>query len=705
MAYVNRLKQTKHTLRSISDSKIKDIEIILVDDFSDDTQRARILLEEFSHLNIKLIDHKDHVISKNHNNPCLAYNIGFRYATGDKIIIQNPECYHNGDILDYVEKNLHTGSYLVFHCYSLDEQSTKNFYNNKHIEFNNQPTEYWDESCWYSHDVFRPMAYHFTSAITREDLNKLGGFDSNFSKGIGFDDDEFLFRIKCLGLNIQYVSDPIVIHQYHTNSFGNITEEKKLINHKLFEITKQNNSFYIKNNESILNDWQLKNIPKIAHFYWDDSALSYLRFLSVYSFAKLNKDWSINVYKSLDKNQNNYNGPCYFNRLREIQNVKIIIYNFNNTPVFNSNYTNKYNYLKWHILSTVGGLWSDFDILYINPINNLIENKSSNSDNVLLQSYTERFSFNTGKHTQGIVLSKPSDNLRSTRSGTQLNPKCIIENYQLLYQKPNSDSLHLLYDPSIIGFHWYGNSSEAVDFEIKFNEQNISNLDNFLQHAYKALMNKLNNKNKDIMTPNFPENIKENYNELVQRDYISEYDYKKIYDKIYTNESLYNDQAIDKINIILEHIDQSKNIKICDIGCGKGHYSRALYKNNYQNIFGIEVSKFCSDNFLSDIPHVNANFLDYSKQIYNHSYDYSLCMDVLEHIDPLEVDNFISEIYRISKNSILGIANHSDIIQNIELHLIQENSEWWREKISKYWSNVTLLCNYNERFFIFKCNK
>jgi len=29
------------------------------------------------------------------------------------------------------------------------------------------------------------------------------------------------------------------------------------------------------------------------------------------------------------------------------------------------------------------------------------------------------------------------------------------------------------------------------------------------------------------------------------------------------------------------------------------------------------------------------------------------------------------------------VANHSDIIDGIELHLIQENNDWWKTKIEK----------------------
>ena len=42
--------------------------------------------------------------------------------------------------------------------------------------------------------------------------------------------------------------------------------------------------------------WHLTKIPKIIHFYWGNEKLSYLRYLSVYSFRKLNLDWQIKIH-------------------------------------------------------------------------------------------------------------------------------------------------------------------------------------------------------------------------------------------------------------------------------------------------------------------------------------------------------------------------------------------------------------------------
>ena len=37
-------------------------------------------------------------------------------------------------------------------------------------------------------------------------------------------------------------------------------------------------------------------IPKIAHFYWGNEILPFLRYITIYSFSILNPDWEIKLY-------------------------------------------------------------------------------------------------------------------------------------------------------------------------------------------------------------------------------------------------------------------------------------------------------------------------------------------------------------------------------------------------------------------------
>jgi hypothetical protein len=72
------------------------------------------------------------------------------------------------------------------------------------------------------------------------------------------------------------------------------------------------------------------------------------------------------------------------------------------------------------------------------------------------------------------------------------------------------------------------------------------------------------------------------------------------------------------------------------------------------------------------------------KKIKKNTYELLTCLDVLEHLDKSFVDNVLYNFSQISKNVILTIANHHDIQNNIELHTIIENMDYWRPIITKF---------------------
>jgi len=215
MSYYNRRDQLDYTFQTMTESFYKDFEVIVVDDFSNEP--IDDLIEKYSQLNIKNI-HMSMYGNKWYSNPCIPYNVGFEYVEGDKVILQNPECCHIGDVISYVENNLTDDNYLSFHCYASSQADLPKIKNNEPIEFVNGKQS--RGACWYNHQEFRPRSYHFTTALTTSNLVKLRGFDDRFAEGRAYDDDEFVFRVRNLGLNIEYVSDPYVIHQWHPKSYS-----------------------------------------------------------------------------------------------------------------------------------------------------------------------------------------------------------------------------------------------------------------------------------------------------------------------------------------------------------------------------------------------------------------------------------------------------------------------------------------------------
>lgn len=250
MAYHNRRTQLVRTLDSINKTKYdkKLLEIIIINDCSSNEHNINDLPIIYNELNIKLFNVDK--IDKDWVNSCVTYNIGFSYIKYDKVIIQNPECYHNDDILTYTDKNLTDKKYLSFGCYSLNTHET----NNKNYEYIELLDKKFDLACssgWYNHTEYRPSYYHFCSAITKDNLSELKGFDEDYKDGIGWDDNEFLHRINLLGLDTKIINEPFVFHQSHSSEnyrYNNLSPKgEKDQKNKLFH-----------NNEMIYNNKTLK---------------------------------------------------------------------------------------------------------------------------------------------------------------------------------------------------------------------------------------------------------------------------------------------------------------------------------------------------------------------------------------------------------------------------------------------------------------
>mgnify|MGYP002507241313 CR=1 FL=1 len=82
---------------------------------------------------------------------------------------------------------------------------------------------------WHIHSEYFYELAPFCAAISREDMEKLSGFDERFEHGIGFEDSDFTARLSNLKLNAIMVDDPFCLHQKHT-----ITKYSNTINRDLF---------------------------------------------------------------------------------------------------------------------------------------------------------------------------------------------------------------------------------------------------------------------------------------------------------------------------------------------------------------------------------------------------------------------------------------------------------------------------------------
>ena len=141
------------------------------------------------------------------------------------------------------------------------------------------------------------------------------------------------------------------------------------------------------------NNWPTK-IPKILHLYWNGPQFTIMHYMTIQSFILYNKNWQINIYTPIKKDnyvdptwigtaqKYNYNGPNYFNHLKKLD-VNFIEINFGKIGFFDdANDVHKSDYLRWYLLYKYGGVWSDFDILFIKEININVFNNSQMNCNI-----------------------------------------------------------------------------------------------------------------------------------------------------------------------------------------------------------------------------------------------------------------------------------------------------------------------------------
>lgn len=67
------------------------------------------------------------------------------------------------------------------------------------------------------------------------------------------------------------------------------------------------------------------------------------------------------------------------------------------------------------------------------------------------------------------------------------------------------------------------------------------------------------------------------------------------------------------------------------------------------------------------------------------SFDCSVTVDVLEHIDPHEITAALAALRRIARRGVWAVANMSDVhlVDGVptELHLIQRPADWWCDQV------------------------
>jgi GT2 family glycosyltransferase len=188
----NRNPQLHQTLASIRAQGFEG-EVIVVDDgdMSHGYPSARFLSENFGARWIPCRRHP----SASFRNPSLPNNIGIRAASGDILILQNAECKHvDPKTIEKLTAPVVADPSAVTFARVVAVQ-----------EDGSQGMLYCGEE--------NPRPYFFCGAIRKEWLERLRGFDEDYT-GAGYDDDDLADRLGASGANFVF-TDVVVHHQWH----------------------------------------------------------------------------------------------------------------------------------------------------------------------------------------------------------------------------------------------------------------------------------------------------------------------------------------------------------------------------------------------------------------------------------------------------------------------------------------------------------
>lgn len=257
----------------------------------------------------------------------------------------------------------------------------------------------------------------------------------------------------------------------------------------------------------------VNNIPKIMHFYWDGSNMPYLQYLTVISFHSFNPDWEIIIHEPIsrqpektwrtDEQKLEYVGPNYYPKLKKLKFIKFNVIDFNQIMFNNvSSESFKSDFLRWYLLSTVGGCWSDMDVLYIKPISNFIDKNDfdtyiccgehghligfllSKPENEFFKTVSksthEHFNMYDYQSIGAKILNKhyPCDNVYEPESKILNIPMEIVYpmDHSTIDKIFNSVNLDMIKDDTI-GVHWFNGSDISKKFNNDYNpnEKNLNN--------------------------------------------------------------------------------------------------------------------------------------------------------------------------------------------------------------------------------------
>lgn len=257
------------------------------------------------------------------------------------------------------------------------------------------------------------------------------------------------------------------------------------------------------------------SINKKIYFFWGNKTMSWMRYMTLFSFRKMNPDWDMTLYIS-EHSENRktwhmrnlqdffyYKGDDYLPRISELD-ITIKKHEGHNlkTPSHAS------NFFKWDILSTIGGIYSDMDILWFKPIDKFYEqikdydvaicqsdflsigllgssgnkfysdiynNTFKNYDKSRYQSAGVESIYDLYKCEQSQVLNKAKKKYPGLRFYNI--PMNLVYPFDSKRVDQSFKHSHNILPADSIGYHWYAGHPTSQKYNNLLNEDNYINYD------------------------------------------------------------------------------------------------------------------------------------------------------------------------------------------------------------------------------------
>lgn len=459
-----------------------------------------------------------------------------------------------------------------------------------------------------------------------------------------------------------------------------------------------------------------KNIPEKLWLYWDGSPMSYLQFMTVKSFQHFHPEWTITLcmpkYRTLTKSwltfeqKKEYTGKNYLPELLDSGIEKRII-EMESLGFFDEeSEVYKSDFIRYYLLGHYGGVWSDFDTLYINSISHLNSFSGftiiGDQDEINTVIVPIMNGSNLHYYTIGFMMSAPNnsffkdlahvckdfaDKSKYQSIGNQMIKKLFptIDDIKLKY----SDYIHLFIPPHEVylpfeynqlellfnsnhqegikdytfGIHWFNGSDMAKEFQNSYdNEESPFRKSTLIPHIQTILKK---NKPSDPIhaTVGLQEAFEITYNNKLWK----------------SKESLSGKgSTLDATKVLRQElaslIKKYEIQTIADMACGDFNWMKEMDLSRVQ-YYGIDiVPKLIRENNLKYAgPKVQFCWSDITK-IQFMSMDLVILRDVLVHLPFAETWKILRNI-KASNSKYLLVTSFTNDRQNVDIEAGGHN---WR---------------------------